>query len=391
MRKYHFLFLVLLFRVMSGTASPVDIGLYTDCKPQDLMISISAGKYLLKGDGKIISDTLSASILEFRKQGDSIWVKTLERSLGRYRNLSLTAIAPGSSFKLRMIAPAMPLRFFEDDLFLKSGTDQIRLINHLDIEKYVAGVVEAESGTIAEEEFYKVQSILCRTYALANLGKHAGEGFNLCDKVHCQVFRGKTRDPHVYFASRSTKDLVAVDNDLRLISTTFSSNCGGQTANAEDVWGKPAACLKSVPDSFCIHMPHAHWERRISIEDWKSYLELKHRYPVNDSIALSYALNVPKTGRSVYFTDRDQRIPLTTIRNDFQLKSTFFSVAQKNDSIIITGRGYGHGVGLCQEGAMQMAKRGYSYSYILNYYYHNINIIDIDKMEFFKEGDEAGN
>ncbi|MFI5149393.1 MAG: SpoIID/LytB domain-containing protein [Bacteroidia bacterium] len=389
MIRYCFLLLALLLGLMEGKASPVDIGIFTESKPQDLIISVSSGKYILKGDGHIISDTLSASILEFKKLGDSIWVKTLERSLGHYKNISFLAIAPGSSFKLRMIVPAVGLRFYEDDLLLRSNPDQIRLCNHVNIEKYVAGVVEAESGTIAEEEFYKVQSILCRTYALANMGKHAGDGYNLCDKVHCQVFRGKTKDPHIYFASRSTKDLVAVDNDLRLISTTFSSNCGGQTANAEDVWGKPSACLKSVPDSFCIHMPHARWERRISVEDWKNYLELKHRYPVNDSISMLYAMNMTRVGRSVYFTDRDARIPLTTIRSDFQLKSTFFSVVQKKDSVIFTGRGYGHGVGLCQEGAMQMAKRGYSYAAILNYYYRNINIIDIDKMEFFKEGEEG--
>ena len=136
-------------------------------------------------------------------------------------------------------------------------------------------------------------------------------------------------------------------------------------------------------------MPHAKWVRRISIEDWKNSLELKHRYPVNDSVAMSNAMNLPQTGRLVYFSDRGQRIPLRVIRSDFQLKSTFFSVVQRNDSVIFTGRGYGHGVGLCQEGAMQMAKQGYTYSYILNYYYRNINIINIDKMEFFKEGDDG--
>ncbi|HXC03844.1 MAG TPA: hypothetical protein VNZ86_03780, partial [Bacteroidia bacterium] len=80
MPKFTAIFLILTFRILFLTASPIDIGLFTDSKPLDLMISITSGKYLLKGDGRIMSDTLCASILEFRRQNDSIWVKTLERS-----------------------------------------------------------------------------------------------------------------------------------------------------------------------------------------------------------------------------------------------------------------------------------------------------------------------
>jgi stage II sporulation protein D len=381
------LYLLLLLAKMAP-GNTVDIRLLSDSKPTSLLISVVSGKYLVWGDGRIISDTLPASILEFTLTGDSIVAKTLERRLGNYKHISILALIPASSFKLKPVKPSMGLRVYDNDLKISVDKDQLILINHVDLEKYVAGVVEAESGTVAEEEFYKVQSILCRTYVLANLNKHLADGYNLCDQVHCQVFRGKTKDPRVFFATSSTKDLVVVDNDLKLISTTFCSNCGGQTVNSEDVWGKPSSCLKSVKDSFCTRMPHAKWQREISVEDWKNYLELKHRFPVKDSTTFSSALNCSPKGRGVYFTDKNLKIPLKVIRSDFQLKSTFFSVVQRNDSVIFNGRGYGHGVGLCQEGAMNMAKLGYSYVDILNFYYRNINVIDLDKMEFFKEGEE---
>jgi stage II sporulation protein D len=388
MRRTGVCLAVLLLLSRIGFGINVDIRLLADTKPTSMMVSLVSGKYVLYGDGKIVTDTLAASILEFTQTGDSILAKTLERKLGTYKKLTLSSLLPASSFKLKCLSPALAIRVYDNDLRVSCEKEQLLLVNRVDLEKYVAGVVEAESGTIAEEEFYKVQSILCRTYVLANLNKHVGEGYNLCDQVHCQVFRGKTKDPRIFFATSATKDLIVVDNDLKLISTTFCSNCGGQTVNSEDVWGKATSCLKSVKDTFCTRMPHARWERQISIEDWRNYLELKHKFPVKDSASFSTALNCSPTSRMVYFTDKNLKIPLKTIRSDFQLKSTFFSVVQRNDSVIFKGRGYGHGVGLCQEGAMSMAKRGYSYVDILNFYYRNINIIDLDKMEFFKEGEE---
>jgi stage II sporulation protein D len=378
-------FFLLILSSLSALASTVDISILGDQKATSFVISVTSGKYLLAADGKRIGDTLSAAIVEFRLKGDSITAKTMEINLGSFMNITLRGLTSTSSFRMKCLSPVLGLRLYDDDLNISVGNGQLFLVNHVDFEKYVAGVVEAESGTIARDEFYKVQSILCRTYALANINKHSQEGFNLCDQVHCQVFRGHIKDKRIYAAAHATKDLIVVDNDLKLISTTFCSNCGGQTVNSEDVWGKSSNCLKSVADSFCLHMPHARWERRISAEDWKNYLQLKHRFPVNDSIAFKSAMNCGANARSIYFNDNGFRIPLKVIRTDFQLKSTFFSVQQKNDSVIFRGRGYGHGVGLCQEGAMNMARLGYSYRDILNFYYHNINIIDLDKMEFFKE------
>ncbi len=385
--KALFLFLFLL-SLFTSNATTIDVHLLADLKPVSVIVSVASGKYVIWADGKQMNDTLAASILEFKLEGDSIVTKTLERKLGTFKHITLNALLPASTLKLKCIQPSTGIRIYDNDLLISVDRDQLQVLNRVDLEKYVAGVVEAEAGTIAEDEFYKVQSILCRTYVLANMNKHATEGFNVCDGVHCQVFRGKTKDPRIFFATNATKDMVVVDNDLKLISTTFCSNCGGQTVNAEDVWGKSTMCLKSVKDTFCTHMPHAYWERRVSVEDWKNYLELKHRFPVNDSATFSTALNASQTGRQVYFSDHNLKIPLKTIRTDFLLKSTFFSVVQSRDSVIFKGRGYGHGVGLCQEGAMNMAKLGYTYPEILNFYYRNIIIVDRSKLDFFKEGEE---
>ena len=73
------------------------------------------------------------------------------------------------------------------------------------------------------------------------------------------------------------------------------------------------------------------------------------------------------------------------IRADFQLKSTYFSVEQQGESIIFNGRGYGHGVGMCQEGAMRQAKLNRSYKEILNFYYKDVHLVDLSALSYFRQ------
>jgi stage II sporulation protein D len=76
---------------------------------------------------------------------------------------------------------------------------------------------------------------------------------------------------------------------------------------------------------------------------------------------------------------------LKEIRSDFNLKSTYFSVEDAGETLIFKGKGFGHGIGLCQEGAIRMAKTGYSYSDIIHYYFKNVNIVNLNSLYFFKE------
>ena len=88
--------------------------------------------------------------------------------------------------------------------------------------------------------------------------------------------------------------------------------------------------------------------------------------------------------RRLYYSNPGFSVPLTEIRTDFNLRSTFFSISQKEANIVVRGRGFGHGVGLCQEGAMKMADLGYSYLEILKFYYSGIHLIHLDDLDFFK-------
>jgi stage II sporulation protein D len=361
------------------------IRLLANQKVSSLIVSPLSADYNIYCDGRLLNDIDPGSVLEVVQEGDSLRLKTLERTLGKYTGIKLISKNPSCSFKLKAVSPETKVHTYTDNLDMTVTGKAIRVINIVDVEDYIAGVVEAESGTKTIPEYYKLQAILCRTYALSHGRRHEPEGFELCDQVHCQAFKGRTVDNDILNAVEDTRGLVIVDSDLNLITAAFHSNCGGQTVNSEDVWALPAPYLKSVKDTFCLKMPHAHWERKIATEDWMSYLALKHKYPVEDSVSFINAVNYPQDSRGIYICDKGLKIPLKTVRADWQLKSTYFSIEQRSDSVIFKGKGYGHGVGLCQEGAMRMARLGYSYKDILHFYYKDVHLVDLSVLEFFRK------
>jgi len=152
------------------------------------------------------------------------------------------------------------------------------------------------------------------------------------------------------------------------------------------VWGTRTPYLRSVEDTFSLRMPNSHWERRMLAEDWLTYLKIKHNFPVEISEAKNMALNFKQDYRKMFLECNSNRVPLKLIRQDLQLKSSFFTIVPLGkDSVLFIGKGYGHGLGMCQEGAMRMVKLGYSFTDILNFYYQNIQLIDLHKLNFFKD------
>jgi stage II sporulation protein D len=245
--------------------------------------------------------------------------------------------------------------------------------------------VEAETGSRSTTEFYKVQAILARTFALAHINKHLVEGYSLCDQEHCQVYYGKPKFTEIISVVQFTKGKVVVDENLNLIVAAFHSNSGGQTANSEDVWGTRTSYLRSITDTFSTRMPNFRWERRMPTDDWLTYLKLKHNYPIQDPVAKELALSFKQESRKVYMEANNVKVPLKNVRQDLQLKSTYFSIYSKGDTVIFKGRGYGHSLGMSQEGGMRMTKLGYKYLDVLNFYYRNIQIMDMRKLSFFRD------
>jgi stage II sporulation protein D len=192
--------------------------------------------------------------------------------------------------------------------------------------------------------------------------------------VHCQAYIGRHLwNEDVEISGEVTDGLVLTDPDSVLLNAAYHSNSGGETRGSGQVWLKEESYLKPVLDRFSLGQSNSRWEKRIPIAEWISYLSRYNILEEDFTDTASLEL-VQEHRQQVYCPDRDT-LMLSDIRRDWQLRSDFFDIVRNGDDLILQGRGYGHGVGLSQEGAMHMARRGYHYTEILNYYYHDIRIV----------------
>jgi stage II sporulation protein D len=245
------------------------------------------------------------------------------------------------------------------------------MVNTTDEEKYLAGVVLSEGGRGQQPEFCKVQVVIARTYMYRYFNRHAADHYNLCDNTHCQAYNGLSDDSGIFKAISETSGEVITGPDSSLIISAFHSNCGGETAPSGSVWVSQEPYLVKINDPYCINSRNAVWEKSISLDEWTRYLR-KSGYDgsVNDVLLL----NISQKTRMDNLSFGNISIPVRQIRADFRLRSTFFSVLTDGDTVKFSGRGYGHGVGLCQEGAMEMASRGLEYKQIIKFYYSGVTI-----------------
>lgn len=274
-------------------------------------------------------------------------------------------------------------RRYGQEIQVVSYAGRVQFVNYLEVEEYVAGVIEAETGSHQTTEFYKVQAVISRTYAMNNLHKHKGDGFNVCDGVHCQVYHGiPLHEPKTYEAAQATRDLVIVDHQINMIDATFHSNCGGQTYRANEVWSKDIPHLQNTEDPYCAQMPHSFWKKTIARKDWDKFID-NQRNPLSastDSAELALEALKPQ-----YVLDSSLSISRIHMRETFKLKSVKFNVEIGADSVRFFGRGYGHGVGLCQEGAMARANEGIRYQDIIHAYYREVHLVPRYMIWFFKD------
>jgi stage II sporulation protein D len=256
---------------------------------------------------------------------------------------------------------------YTGDIDVWKGDNGLYLINELPIEDYVKDVVVAEVGSNWEMEALKAQAVISRTYAVYQKKMNGDSIYHIASSVLHQVYKGNNPDVRVAYAVAETSGEILTFND-KPIEAFYHSTCGGRTENPEDVFGKSYPYLKSV-ESNCEISPYWTWARRIRLTDIEKALNLSG---IKEISIKSYT----STNR-VKQLDITNESGITTINaTDFRkalgwsiLPSTNFKMALDGDSILFEGKGYGHGVGLCQWSALQMAREGKNYKEILSFFY----------------------
>jgi stage II sporulation protein D len=368
------------------SAQQLRIGLFRDNNIQRISLSYNDGSYSIFADTNDFGAILPNEFIEvsFIRKGN-IALKKGTEDLGIFSKILVIQNIPGASLVLAPKSPNQKQRKYKDDFELSAGGKGISIVNLVDIDNYVAGVVESEGGAGRPTEYYKVQALISRTYALKYLGRHKKEGFDLCDRVHCQVYHSMVRySPEIDSAVLATHDIVLETEDGKLIDAYFHANCGGQTSEPHLIWNEEIDYLTSFRDTFCIYTRQASWEKRILQKDWIDFLVLKYSYPIHDSLCASIVCTFDQPERIAFYLHPVFGIPLRDLRDHFDLKSTFFSCYPEGEYVLLKGRGFGHGVGLCQEGAIKMAKLGYTCDQIARYYFPKVQLINFFEQRYFR-------
>ncbi len=348
----------------------IRIGLFSEYQIKGFSFSALEGNYyIIDNKGNTLRKMKPYDHLTVELKNNKIRLSFKKDTLFVNNNITFAGQSFKNTFLINPSNKNIYYRIYDDDLIINNNFTSLTIINHVPFENYIAGVVESESGFGKHPEYYNLQATISRTYAVKNLYRHIHEGFNLCDEVHCQAYYGKSIYPDIVFATDYTRSDIITDYHGQPINAVFHANCGGMTLNSENVWSNESPHLKAVADTFCSKKPGALWEKTIPKKLLYQYLQNNLGNKLNDSIAENI-YNFTQKQRK-YYLDPYKTIHLARFRNDFELRSTFFDIIPTDDNLLITGKGYGHGVGLCQEGAMRMAEKGLSRDSIIRFYYKN--------------------
>ena len=270
-------------------------------------------------------------------------------------------------------------------------------IRRVPLEEYVEATVLSEfappggdPGVV--ERMLEVQSVISRTYALAHLGRHAAQGYDLCATTHCQLFQ-----PSRLRTSRwAPQAAEAVDRTAHRIlwydggpaRALFHADCGGHTSNAVDVWGGAARpYLIGRADDGPAGEVHTSWTFEAAKSAVLRALNADPRTRIGARLDGIQVLDRDEAGRAERIalhgtqerTVRGEalREVLGNTFGDRAIKSTWFEVRAEKTLLVFEGRGFGHGVGLCQAGALARIRAGAKPTAILQRYFPGTKLIAI--------------
>jgi stage II sporulation protein D len=329
--------------------------------------------------------------------------------------------APAPLPQIRLLGPARhydgkPDRPYRGAFELIAKTEGLTVVNAVPLEEYLWGVVSSEMSPRYPLEALKAQAIAARTYAARNIGRLSSLGFDLDDTAACQVYGGvPSEDPRTTQAVNDTAGMVIVYNG-KIIDAVYSSTCGGITESAEQAWGKAIPYLQSVTDYEAdaaapfnprpadedgwaaffktnrgLHCLQPKWANPEAFR-WVRLLtrkEVETALGQNGKIGTLQNLTVLKRGESGRITALKVEGTAGAVTLDGELKirrslgslrSSAFTVDIYRDDngtpvvFAFWGGGWGHGLGMCQVGAVGRAELGGSCEKILTHYYTGVTL-----------------
>lgn len=268
----------------------------------------------------------------------------------------------------------------------EAGISRVRVVA---LEDYVRATVISEFAPASGdpdvvERMLEVQAVISRTYALAHLVRHGREGFDLCSTTHCQLFEpSRLRSSRWAGAAGEATERTAGEvlwYDGAPASALFHADCGGHTSNSQDVWGGTGhPYLIGITDDGPAEEAHAAWRYEATVASVRRALDADRRTGVGvrlDGLTVLDRDSAGRVERIAVSGARDRIVRGEELRDVLSgafgpraIRSTLFTVRRQRSTFVFEGRGFGHGVGLCQAGALACVRAGHRLPSILQRYF----------------------
>ncbi|MFH1800682.1 MAG: SpoIID/LytB domain-containing protein [Candidatus Omnitrophota bacterium] len=276
----------------------------------------------------------------------------------------------------------------DEVLIYRNFKGSLDVINRLKLDDYLKGVVPFEGNPKWALESLKAQAVVSRTFALTKMLARRDEEYDVSAGLISQVYAGKQiEDKKTDQAVDATRGEVLLYKG-KIFPAFFHSTCGGATTAADLVWRvKPLPPLGGVECKFCQRSPHFKWEATVTPEVIKQKLA-KQEMPVQDVLGIRTD-KIDRTGRAhklvIQSTWAEKIVDADAFRvwvDPMRLKSNLITkITARDGAFVFKGRGWGHGVGMCQYGMKYLGEIGYGYQEILGYYYPGAQVSKLKGFE----------
>ncbi len=260
----------------------------------------------------------------------------------------------------------------------------VNKIEEVPLESYVIGVVSGEMPISFHEEALKAQAVCARSYVIRKMNQNKEKEYDVVDTISNQVYQDeeelKTKWKDKFEENYQKLQKIVNETigeyltyDGEVIETFFFSTSNGYTENSEEVFSKALPYLRSVESSWDEEVsPVFNSTAQMSLTDFYTKLELPYSKNLNYEI-----IEKTEAGSIKKIKINNKEFKGTEVRTKLGIRSTYFELEVVGTNIVIKTKGYGHGVGMSQYGALAMAKKGYNYKDILKYYYQGVEISKI--------------
>jgi stage II sporulation protein D len=332
--------LLLLFCVVQLSAQTVRIGVLGITHPKQLTLSCTADNSLvINADGRTryLEPGSKTETIQIRVSQNAMYVNIADQEFRAETFRAFGRDSQAAPFVLGV--PGKIERRYYGSLEIKMSAGELEPIVTMDRELAVAAIVQAEAIPQSPREALKAQAVVTRSYLSAAARRHGD--FDFCDLTHCQVLR-ELPDPQsrVMLAVTATRNLV-ITYEEKIVAAMFTRSCGGHTATPQQI----GIASREYPY-------------------FSVLCRICHEHPVRWSYTVS-----PNDAESLSAHTESARLAIDRRLGWNAIRSNSFTEHSKNTATDIEGIGHGHGVGLCQRGATEMAQQHATFHEIIAHYF----------------------